>query len=91
MDNQECLLILKALGDDVRIKVFEMLRNGRMCACKIQESFDITQPTLSHHMRILCDSGIVVSEKEGKWVHYAINCEKLNEFLTFIGNTKCRR
>ena len=89
MDALECTKILKALGEDTRIQIFEMLRNGKLCACKMIEKFDITQPTFSHHMRILCDCGIVVSEKDWKWTYYSINCDKLNELLTYLGHTKC--
>ena len=89
MDMQEYVRILKALGDDIRLQIFEMLRQGSLCACKIQEKFDITQPTLSHHMKILCDSGIVLALRDGKWVHYSLNCKKLNELIAFLGCTKC--
>ena len=89
MTESEILQVLKALGDEIRLEIFEMLRNGTLCACKIQERFEITQPTLSHHMKILCDSGIVLAKKEGKWVHYSLNCEKLKGVLDFLTNTKC--
>lgn len=89
MDALECTKILKALGEYTRIQIFEMLRNGKLCACKMIEKFDITQPTFSHHMKILCDCGIVVSEKDWKWTYYSINCDKLNELLTYLGHTKC--
>ena len=52
-----------------------MLQSGEKCACKLLEEINITQPTLSHHMKILCDSGIVVGRKEGKWTHYSISCD----------------
>ena len=77
-------LIFKALGDSTRLKIIEMLSNGEMCACKILEAFDITQPTLSHHMKILCDCGLVISRKDGKWSHYSISCEVLNEFQKYV-------
>ncbi|MDD3831891.1 MAG: metalloregulator ArsR/SmtB family transcription factor [Clostridia bacterium] len=87
----KCALIMKALGDDTRLEIFELLRNGSLCACKILDKFNITQPTLSHHMRILCDSGIVIANKEGKWIHYSINCALLNELTEFLSNTPCNR
>jgi ArsR family transcriptional regulator len=67
--------LFKALSDENRLRILEMLRNGEKCACLLLERMDITQPTLSHHMRILCDSGIVVPRKSGKWIHYSIRCE----------------
>ncbi|MBW8383686.1 MAG: metalloregulator ArsR/SmtB family transcription factor [Youngiibacter sp.] len=65
--------MLKALGDETRLRIFLMLAQGELCACKILEEFDITQPTLSYHMRILCSSGIVSARKSGIWTRYTIN------------------
>ncbi len=90
MDKKECTKILKALADDTRMQIFDMLRGGKLCGCKILEKLNITQPTLSHHMKILCDCGLVVAEKDWKWTHYSIACCKLNEMLDFLGDTKCR-
>ena len=89
MDKQEYIQILKALGDDIRFQIFEMLRQGSLCACKILEKFNITQPTLSHHLKIMCDSGLVLSERDGKWVYYSLNCDKLKRLIAFLGCTKC--
>lgn len=91
MDACDYAKILKALGDDTRIKIFEMLREGELCACKILENLNITQPTLSHHMKILCDCGIVTARKDWKWTHYSLNCALLNELITYLGDTKCAR
>lgn len=65
--------MLKALGDETRLRIFLMLAKGELCACKILEEFDISQPTLSYHMRILCSSGLVSSRKSGIWTRYTIN------------------
>lgn len=65
--------IFKAFCDENRLKILEMLRGGEKCACVLLESLQISQSTLSHHMKILCDSGIVNSRKEGKWTHYSIS------------------
>ncbi len=85
----EYIEILKALGESTRLQIFEMLQNGTLCGCKILEQLHITQPTLSHHMKILCDCGLVKAEKDWKWTYYSINCEKLQGLLSFLGNTKC--
>lgn len=74
MDEKKIALIFKAFCDENRIKIIKSLRSGEKCACKLLEEIDVTQPTLSHHMKILCDSGIVVGRKDGKWMHYSI-CE----------------
>ena len=89
MTSLECTKILKALGEETRIQIFEMLRNGKLCACNMLDKFNITQPTLSHHMKILCDCGIVIAEKDWKWTYYSINCDKLNELLAYLGDTVC--
>ena len=76
--------LFKALSDANRLQILEMLCKGELCACKILEKFKITQPTLSHHMKILCDSGIVNKRKEGKWMHYSIapdGCGKIYNVL----------
>ena len=75
MDEMKTALIFKAFCDENRIRILKMLKNGEKCACKLLEELNVTQPTLSHHMKILCDSGIVVSRKEGKWMHYSISEE----------------
>ena len=68
-------LVFKALSDENRIRILKLLRNGEKCACKLLEELNISQPTLSHHMKILCDSGLVTGRREGKWTHYSICCE----------------
>lgn len=77
--------IFKAFSDPKRLQIIDMLSNGELCACKIQEEFQITQPTLSHHMKLLCDSGVVISKKEGKWMHYSLDLEKMNEIYKLLG------
>jgi len=72
---EKMALIFKALGDENRIRIMKLLGNEEKCACKLLEALNISQPTLSHHMKILCDSGIVTGRKEGKWMHYSISPE----------------
>lgn len=83
--------LFKALADTNRLMIVDMLSCGELCACKILEKFHITQPTLSHHMKILCDCGLVSGRKEGKWTHYSLNNDKaqdLKNFLNFITTDK---
>lgn len=82
-------LICKALGDANRLQIVQMLADGEKCGCKLLEKFEITQPTLSHHMKILCDCGLVVARKEGKWSLYSLNCNTLNAFKHFIDCLSC--
>ena len=72
MDERKTALIFKAFCDENRIRILNLLCGGEKCACRLLEEMSISQPTLSHHMKILCDSGIVVGHKEGKWMHYRI-------------------
>lgn len=92
--HNEYVLVFKALADETRLKIIEMLSCGEMCACDILESFQITQPTLSYHLKILTDSGIVKSRKEGSWIRYSHNEElilSMKDFWTQIttGNESC--
>lgn len=89
MQEMDVALICKALGDANRLRIVKMLSDGEKCGCELLEAFSITQPTLSHHMRILCDCGLVKARKEGKWTHYALDCTTLSLFRDFIANLDC--
>ena len=82
-------LICKALSDANRLKIVAMLADGEKCGCKLLEAFAITQPTLSHHMKILEESGLVNAKKHGKWTHYSLCCETFAEFKAFIATLEC--
>ncbi len=85
MDAPDIVALCKALGDPVRFAVVDVLaRHGETCACELLERFDVTQPTLSHHMKILCASGLVDVRREGKWSHYSLNRSTLGAFLQFL-------
>lgn len=88
-EEKRTAVIFKAFCDENRIKILELLRGGEQCACRLLEEMNITQPTLSHHMKILCDSGIVAGRKEGKWMHYSISkegIESAQKYLVFLKN-----
>ena len=74
---EEYALFMKGLADETRVKIFDMLSKGELCACKILEEFNITQPTLSYHMKILCESGLVNGRRDGVWIKYSINKKSL--------------
>ena len=73
MDYQKNARVFKALCDENRWKILDLLKNGEQCGCVLLNKLDISQSTLSHHMKILCDSGIVEGKKAGKWTHYSIS------------------
>ena len=79
--------VFKAFCDVNRLQILELLRTGEKCACVILENLNISQSTLSYHMKILCESGIVVGRNEGKWTHYLIDnkgCEKAKNLLDIL-------
>ena len=88
MDNKKIALMFKAFCDENRIQILELLRDGEKCACRLLEEMNITQPTLSHHMKILCDSGVVVGRKEGTWMHYSISEEGLENVMDYLEELK---
>jgi len=91
MNTMDVAVICKALGDSNRLQIVRMLSDGEKCGCKLLEAFDITQPTLSHHMKILCDCGLINDRKEGKWHHYSLNSEvwkKFGDFISLVGKAE---
>ncbi|MDD7763021.1 MAG: metalloregulator ArsR/SmtB family transcription factor [Selenomonadales bacterium] len=74
-DYKSVARVFKALDDEKRLQILDMIRGGEKCACVILEDMQISQSTLSHHMKILCESGIVHGRKDGKWVYYSIDKE----------------
>ena len=78
MNAIDAALICRALSDSNRLLIVQMLSDGEKCACKLLERFEITQPTLSHHMRFLCEEGLVIPRKDGRWMHYRLNRRALD-------------
>lgn len=76
----------KALADETRLQIVEMLVDGERCACKIQEKFDFTQPTLSYHMKILTDCGLVNGRREGAWMRYTLNKTEFEAVCKYVKN-----
>lgn len=83
-DEKKTSEIFKAFCDENRIQILKLLQNGEKCACMLLEEMKITQPTLSHHMKILCDSGIVKARKDGKWIHYSISEEGISNAQNYL-------
>ena len=88
MDYKKTVIMFKAFCDENRLQILELLRDGERCACRLLEEMNITQPTLSHHMKILCDSGIVVGRKEGKWMHYSISEDGIDDIMCYLEELK---
>jgi ArsR family transcriptional regulator, arsenate/arsenite/antimonite-responsive transcriptional repressor len=78
--------IVKALADANRLKIIDILSCGERCACDLLESFNFTQPTLSHHMKVLIECGIVNCRKDGQWSYYSLNINECNKLILFLMN-----
>ncbi len=76
--------VFKALGDPKRAMIVDMLSCGELCACMILEKFKMSQSTLSHHMKTLCECGLVKGRNEGKWTHYSLDAETISKTKQFL-------
>lgn len=86
MDYRKTATMFKAFCDENRLRILKKLCKGECCACKLLDELNITQPTLSHHMKVLIDTGIVVGRKEGKWMHYSISPKGIDSVIEIIRN-----
>ena len=84
MDTNQVSLICKALSDLNRLRIIQLLTYGDQCGCELLDQMQITQPTLSHHMKTLEGCGLVSSQKKGKWNHYSLNCDQWTSFRDYI-------
>lgn len=89
MTREEVSQICKAMSDTNRLRIIEMLTTGEKCGCNLLDELHVTQPTLSHHMKVLADCGLVSFYKEGKWHYYSINCERFAEFKEHLNSISC--
>ena len=89
MTREEVAGICKAMSDANRLKIIEMLTQGEKCGCELLEELHVTQPRLSHDMKVLADCGLVSSYRDGKWHHYSINCERFREYKEYIAAITC--
>ena len=90
----EYLRVFKALSDEKRVQILEKLCQGEQCACELLKGLEISQSTLSHHMKILCESGLVKGERDGAWMYYSINgegCSHANHLIHSITGRDMKR
>jgi ArsR family transcriptional regulator len=81
--------VIKALSDETRMAILESIIDedcceNKACACEFIKKFDITQPTLSHHVKILVDAKLINFQKDGKYTYYTINQERIDELIRFL-------
>lgn len=84
VSEDEAALIFRALGDETRLRIVGMLEEHELCAADLLKSVSIVQSTLSHHMKILCDSGTVNCRREGRWSYYSINAEVMEKAADYL-------
>lgn len=65
--------LLKALGDETRLVILTMLRDGELCVCEIMDALPFSQPAVSHHLKVLRQAGFITARRQGKWNFYSIN------------------
>src|SRR5215218_8708793 len=77
----------KALGDPIRLQLVDVLRRhaGKVCVCELVPLFEVSQPTLSHHLKVLRDAGLVDSERQGLWAYYYVKPDALEELSAWLG------
>ena len=80
--------IAKALGDPIRIQLVDVLRKhaGKVCVCELVPLFDLSQPTVSHHLKVLREAGVVGSERRGLWAYYYVMPEALEELSAWLSS-----
>ena len=78
--------IAKALGDPIRLQLVDVLRKhaGKVCVCELVPLFDLSQPTVSHHLKVLRDAGLVDSERRGLWAYYYVTPDALKELSAWL-------
>ena len=78
--------LAKALGDPIRLQLVDVLRKhaGKVCVCELTPLFDVGQPTVSHHLRVLREAGIVDSERRGLWAYYYVLPDALEELTRWL-------
>jgi ArsR family transcriptional regulator, arsenate/arsenite/antimonite-responsive transcriptional repressor len=81
--------LLKALADPVRLRLMSLVAShpgGEACVCDLNEAFDLSQPTISHHLKVLHEAGLLDRDKRGVWVYYRVRTEALASLGTLIGS-----
>jgi ArsR family transcriptional regulator, arsenate/arsenite/antimonite-responsive transcriptional repressor len=86
LDAERMAAVAKALGDPIRLQLVDVLRKhaGKVCVCELTPLFDVGQPTVSHHLKVLRQAGIVDSERRGLWAYYYVVPNALEEFQQWL-------
>jgi ArsR family transcriptional regulator len=78
--------LFRALGDETRVQIIRLLaqQGEPLCVCHVEAAFTLSQPTISHHLKVLRDAGLVSTERRGVWIYYRLNRERLETLRSFI-------
>jgi ArsR family transcriptional regulator, arsenate/arsenite/antimonite-responsive transcriptional repressor len=81
-------VVAKAIGDPIRMQLIDVLKKhaGKVCVCELVPLFELSQPTVSHHLKVLREAGLVGSERRGLWAYYYVNPDALEELSTWLSN-----
>ena len=81
---RELVKVFKALGDRNRLRIFKMLQHKKMCVCELAAALEITQPSVSRHLSLMKDAGLVVDSRNGPWIDYELCEKKVNQYAHVI-------
>lgn len=84
-------VLFRALGDETRLAIVQLLAHGEHCVCELQAHLDVPQPLLSHHLKTLREAGLISARREGRWNYYALRPGVLDELLDFFAGVADRR
>lgn len=85
---KEISLLFKALSDENRLTILELLIQGETCGCTLIDKLTITQPTMSYHLKALTDSGLITSYKEGVWKKHHVDINKIDQLILYLTELK---
>ncbi|HLP23994.1 MAG TPA: metalloregulator ArsR/SmtB family transcription factor [Microbacteriaceae bacterium] len=91
-DAEDLSLMLKAVADPTRLQIISFIttsKSSEACVCDITEAFDVSQPTISHHLKVLADAGLIAKDKRGTWAWYAVNTDRWKELAAVFQQTAC--
>jgi ArsR family transcriptional regulator len=82
----DCVQLFRALGDETRVQIVRLLaqQTEPMCVCYVEAAFALSQPTISHHLKVLREAGLVTTERQGVWIYYRLNRERFQALADFI-------
>lgn len=90
-ESSRALRVFRALGDETRLRLVELLRDGEQCVCDLATALDVGQSLLSFHLKTLKDAGLITDRREGRWVYYALNPDAVDALARTVGEMRPAR